>query len=198
MCGRIEFNNLLTGSSGALAAAVPTVVAVGAPVTAPAAVFTDKTGQTPAANPVTLDVNGNGSVWATPGDWDIVYPEGFAEVRRSITVREDPAFVDLLQVLAPSSGSTLAIDASLGSIVTVSPTTNITTCTIANLQPAQRFVLDFVSDGSHTFAYPTVCKFAGGAQGSASSTAGYRDRYEFAYDAPSGDLIEVTRSLGIH
>jgi hypothetical protein len=159
-----------------------------------ATLYTDKTAGATAANPVVPDAMGNITFFAAQGDYDAAFSAGFVASRTRITVREDPQFGSGTQALTPGAGA-LAIDASLGSEITVSPSGNVTPTTFTNLQNGQRIILDFVSDGTHTFAYPTICKFAGGAASAASSTSGYRDRYEFVYNGTN--LVEVARAIGI-
>lgn len=50
--------------------------------------------------------------------------------------------------------------------------------------------------GSHTYAWPANCKFAGGAAPVASTTAGYEDNVTFRYDGTN--WLELSRSVGVH
>lgn len=199
MAGRIEVTGLFAAVPGGQPVAQQNVTVYTPGTTTKASLVTDKTGGSAAANPFPTDALGNGTVFAAFGDYDLFFSVGAPgsgyTVRKTVSVREDGSFVSQIQSLTPGAGA-LAIDASLGSIVKVAPTGNVTPTTVTNLQVGQRLIIDFVSDGSHTFAFPAVCKFAGGAAATASSTSGFRDRYEFEWDGTN--LIEVCRSIAIH
>lgn len=158
-----------------------------------ATLYTDKTAITTAANPFTPDQLGDAMFFAADGDYDVAISVGNSTDLITVTAVTGGGAV--IQALAPAAGA-LAIDARKGSVAVVSPTGNVTPLTVTNLIVGQRFILDFISDGTHTMAYPTVCKFAGGAAGTPTTTSGQRDRYEFLWDGTN--LIEVSRSLAIH
>jgi hypothetical protein len=167
-----------------------------------ATLYTDKTAGTSinqSTAPVAADGNGYLSTYALPGDYITSYasPASFINPSEIITVEEHPNFTNVQQNLTPSVTGALVIDASLGSIAKVSPTANMTS-TVTNLQAGQRFVLAFVSDGTHTLGYPTapVPKWVGASAPTPSATSGYEDILVFLYDGTN--LREISRALGLH
>lgn len=157
-----------------------------------ATLYTTAAATATAANPFTPDTYGDATFFAADGDYDVQVTLGTTVDKFTVTARGGTT---VLQALAPVAGA-LAINALLGLWAVVSPSGNVTPTTVTNLVAGQRLILDFISDGTHTMAYPTICKFAGGTAGSATTTTGYRDRYEFLYDGTN--LIEVARALAIH
>lgn len=191
MAGRVTLP-LLYASEGSQAQNPPTVSVYNHGTTTLATLYTDKTAAATAANPIVVASLGDLSFFAAAGDYDISVTLG--EETDTFTVSVNDPTGGVIQALAPAA-ATLAINATLGTIVVVSPTASVTSTTVANLAVGQRLVLDFISDGTHTFAYPTTCKFAGGAAATASAVSGYRDRYEFIWDGTH--LNEVSRAIGI-
>jgi hypothetical protein len=91
----------------------------------------------------------------------------------------------------------LAIDASQCNHVTVTMTGNVTSTTVNNLTSGQELTIEYVQDGtgSRTYVWPTICKFAGGAAPTASTTAGWADAVTFIYDGTN--LREKYRVIGV-
>lgn len=170
--------------------APPSITVYNHGTTTPSTLYTDATATATASNPFTSDQFGDAMFFAADGDYDVAVTLGDSTDTFTVTVRGGL----VIQSIA-AANATLAIDSRLGLNAIVSPSVNVTTCTVTNLQVGQRFVLDFISDGTHTFAYPTVCKFAGGAKATASAVNGYRDRYTFIWDGTN--LIEESRAIGI-
>lgn len=192
MAGRITLPLLYAAQEGA-AASPPQVSVFNHGTSTLATLYTDKTAGTTAANPITVGSLGDLSFFAAAGDYDVEVTLGEETDVFTVTVNDAPGAV--IQSLTPAAGA-LAVNALLGNVVEVAPSGNVTGTTVTGLITGQRFTIIFVSDGSHTYTYPTTCKYAGGAAAAASSTTGYKDLYEFLYDGTN--LLELGRSIGIH
>lgn len=85
---------------------------------------------------------------------------------------------------AHASAGAVALDASAGSLQIVSLTANASSSTILNPVAGQVLTVQWIQGlgGSHSYVWPTACKFAGGAAPSASTTVGYTDAVTFAFD----------------
>lgn len=96
-----------------------------------------------------------------------------------------------------TSTGALTLDAATGNVQVVTLTANATSSTIANPNPGQVLTVQWLqgAGGSHTYAWPSSCKFAGGAAPSASTTAGYTDAVSFCYDGAAWK--EISRALAI-
>lgn len=188
MAGRVTLPLLYAGYP----ATTPATISVfNTGTTTLATLYTDATAGATSSNPFTPDQLGDAMFFAADGDYDVQITVGGTTDKFTVTARGGTT---VQQALTPGAGA-LAINALLGLWAVVSPSGNVTPTTVTGLVKGQRFILDFISDGTHTMAYPTVCKFAGGAAASASAVSGYRDRYEFLYDGTN--LIEVARAIGI-
>lgn len=96
-----------------------------------------------------------------------------------------------------SGNGAVTIDASTGGWQIVNLAANATSSTITGAATGQVITLSWIQDatGSRTYAWPSNCKFAGGAAPTASTTASYRDNVTFRYDGTN--WIEIARSVAI-
>jgi hypothetical protein len=93
----------------------------------------------------------------------------------------------------------LNLDASLGHFQAVLLEANVTSSTIVNASDGQIMFIEWTQDatGSRTYSWPANCHFAGGAAGAASTTASFRDIYQFRYNANTVAWYETSRSLAV-
>lgn len=99
------------------------------------------------------------------------------------------------QTLAANGAVT--IDAATGSVQSVTLQANASSSSITNPTTGQRLTITWLQDatGSRAYAWPTTCKFAGGAAPVASILAGARDRVMFEYDGTN--WLEISRAVGV-
>lgn len=110
------------------------------------------------------------------------------------------------QTQTPTFAATLALDASLGTMIVVSLTGNVTSWSIANAQPGELITVVFVQDatGSRTLASAASnikflnTTYLGSTAGTAptlTTTASKRDSFTFRYDGTN--YVEQSRVMNM-
>ena len=118
-----------------------------------------------------------------------VYPKG------GLKVNSGPVRTLVTQTLA--SAGAVTVDTSTCDSVKVTLNASASSSSFTNGTSGQILRVGIVqgTGGSKTFAWPSSCKFAGGAAPTLSTTAGYVDYVTFLFDGTNWQ--ETSRALGI-
>jgi hypothetical protein len=112
-------------------------------------------------------------------------------------VQSDGGLYQPVSAQTLGSNGAVTLNAQTGNTFAVTLQANATSSSITNPKTGQHITIEWIQDGtgSRTYAWPTNCKFAGGAAPSASTTAAWRDSVTFRYDGTN--WYEVSRSVGV-
>lgn len=110
------------------------------------------------------------------------------------------SFQDAIVARTLSGDDAVTFDGSTGGFCPITLNANATSSSIANVPPSGfsgRLTIEWIqgAGGSHTYVWPTNCKFAGETAPTPSTTAGLRDSVTFRYDGTN--WIEVGRAVGV-
>lgn len=114
---------------------------------------------------------------------------GFAQAGAVVGASKSPAVT--------VSGA-VVVDASAANFHSFLLQANATSSSITNPSPGQTLTLEWRQDatGSRTYAWPSNCKFAGGAAPS-DTTASWRTSVTFVYDSGNSVWVEIGRAVAV-
>lgn len=110
----------------------------------------------------------------------------------------DSASISSVSAQTLGTNGAVTLNVSVGDIQQVTLNANATSSSITNGAPGQVITIDWIqgAGGSHTYAWPTNCKFAAGSSPAASTSAGVHDQVTFRFDGTN--WYEIARAIGVH